>query len=69
MSASNAYGKQPKSKSIKDSLREAAGHLRDLLIAPKLRGEVRDAEINRAVEDAHGRTAALRINKKGRKAA
>jgi hypothetical protein len=68
MSASNATARKRKNVTIKDSLRETAGHLRDLLIAPKIRGEIRDAERERAIEDMHGKTASLTI-KKRRKAA
>lgn len=67
MSDKNADGKQRGKRPLKDDLMEAAGHLRDLLIAPKLRGDVRDAEKDKYVEDAV-RGASLKIQKK-RKAA
>jgi hypothetical protein len=69
MAESNARARKRGNVTIKDSLKEAAGHLRDLLIAPQLKGKERDANRDRYVDEAvSGKTAALTI-KKRRKAA
>jgi hypothetical protein len=69
MSEQTAYARKRKNVTIKDSLKEAAGHLKDLMIAPQLKGKTRDANRDKYVDDAvYGKTASLTI-KKRRKAA
>lgn len=68
MSEKNAYAQKPKKKrTIRDDIADIGSGLKSLLIPPKARGEVRDAERDRYLREAE-KGASLTIKKRRRAA-